>query len=210
MSEQNEPNDTPTELTLDDLAFITAYFEENMNGTRAYMKLHPKSSYDSSRSSASTVLANPSIRAEIKRRLDERAMSAEEAIYRLGEIGRADLFPFIRIDDDGFVYFNFADPDAKRYLFLIKKIKTKRERRVDGKGDDAEEWEGEWVEVELHDAHAAIRDILKMHGKLTEKHELTGKDGEPLIPKPETMKPSEIAERVAALLKIQSKDANGS
>lgn len=180
MSDQNEPNDTPIELTLDDLAFIAAYFEENMNGTRAYMKLHPKSSYDSSRSSASTILAKPNVRAEIKRRLDEKAMSAEEAIARLGEIARAEIKPFVRIDDDGFVYFNFADPEAREYIYLIKKIKTKRERRIDGRGDDAETWEGEWVEVELHDAHAAIRDILKLHGKFSEKVELTGKDGEPL------------------------------
>jgi hypothetical protein len=174
MAVENESNDTLIELSLDDLAFITAYFEENMNGTRAYMKLHPKSSYDSARSSASTILAKPNIRAEVKKRLDEKAMSAEEALYRLGEIGRADLFPFIQVDDDGFVYFNFSDPEAKRYLFLIKKIKTKRERRVDGKDEDAEAWEGEWVEVELHDAHAAIRDILKVHGKFIERTEHTG------------------------------------
>lgn len=40
---------------------------------------------------------------------------------------------------------------------------------------------------------------------------LSGKDGEPLIPPPETMKPSEIAERVAALLKLKEQnDTNGS
>ena len=144
-----------------------------MNGTRTYMKLHPNASYETAGVNASVTLKKTRIRAEIKRRLDERAMSAEEAIYRLGEIGRADLFPFIRIDDDGFVYFNFADSEAKRHLFLIKKIKSKRERRLEGKGDDAEAWEGEWVEVELHDAHAAIRDILKLHGKFIEKMDLT-------------------------------------
>jgi hypothetical protein len=173
MSDQNESSGTPIELTPDELAFIAAYFEENMNGTRAYMKLHSKASYESAKATASVVLTNLNIKAEIKRRLNERAMSAEEAIYRLGEIGRADLFPFIRIDDDGFVYFNFADPEAKRHLFLIKKIKSKRERRLEGKGEDAEAWEGEWVEVELHDAHAAIRDILKLHGKFVEKMDFT-------------------------------------
>jgi len=144
-----------------------------MIGTRAYMKLHPKAAYDTARVAASVAITKPNIKAEIKRRLDERAMSAEEAIYRLGEIGRADLFPFIRIDDDGFVYFNFADPEAKRHLFLIKKIKSKRERRLEGKGDDAEAWEGEWVEVELHDAHAALRDILKIHGRFIDRTDLT-------------------------------------
>lgn len=173
MSEQNESNDTPIELTPDEQAFVNAYFEKNMNGTRAYMKLHPKAAYDTARVNASVTLTKTNIRAEIKRRLNEQAMSAEEAIYRLGEIGRADLFPFVRIDDDGFVYFNFADPEAKRHLFLIKKIKSKRERRLEGKGDDAEAWEGEWVEVELHDAHKAIQDILKIHGKFIDKMDLT-------------------------------------
>jgi PBSX family phage terminase large subunit len=159
-------SDTPTKLTLDDLAFIGAYFENNMIGTRAYLSLHPDSSYDAARSSAPVILAKPSIRAEIKRRLEERAMSAEEAIVRVGEMARADLHPFIKIGDDGFVWFDFSDPRAKEYLYLIKKIKTKRERRIVGSGPMAEPWEGEWVEVELHDAQAALRDILKMHGKL--------------------------------------------
>jgi len=187
--EQSEPKGTPTDnpepdikLTPDETAFIAAYFEENMNATRAYMKQHPDAGYDTARAAASVTIAKYNIKAEIKRRLNERAMSAEEAIYRLGEIGRADLFPFIRIDDDGFVYFNFADPEAKRHLFLIKKIKSKRERRLEGKGDDAEAWEGEWVEVELHDAHAAIRDILKIHGKFTDRVDLTS-GGKPIEPK---------------------------
>jgi len=169
------------------LAFIAAYFEENMNATRAWMRLHPKVAYDSAKATASLFLTNINVKAEIKRRLTERAMSAEEALARLGDMARAELMPFIRIDNDGFTYFNFADPQAKSYMWLIKKMKTKRERRVDGKGDDAEAWEGEWVEVELHDAQAALRDILKMHGKLTEKV-----DGEFIIHvvREETKKPN--------------------
>jgi len=170
-----ENNDTPIVLTLDELAFVTAYFEENMNGTRAYMKLHPKASYDTARANGSETLARTNIRSEVRRILTERAMSAEEAIYRIGEMGRADLYPFIRIDNDGFVYFNFSDPNAKEYLFLVKKIKTKRERRLEG----VIAWEGEWVEVELHDSQAALRDILKMHGKLGEKLDITS-GGKPL------------------------------
>jgi hypothetical protein len=161
-----ELSDTPIALSLDELAFVNAYF-----GTRAYMSLHPKAQYDSARSSAPEILAKDSVKAEITRRLKEQAMSAEEALTRLGNMARAELHPFIKIDEDGFVWFNFADPEAKKHLYLIKKIKTKRERRIGDGSADA--WEGEWVEVELYDAQAALRDILKMHGKLVEKIDLS-------------------------------------
>jgi hypothetical protein len=64
----------------------------------------------------------------------------------------------------------------------VEQIETKRERRIVGYGEDAEEFEGEWVKVKLYSAHEAQRDILKMHGKLVKKMEVTGKDGESLIP----------------------------
>lgn len=171
---QDENNDTPIiELTFDELAFVNAYFEHNMNGTRAYMKLHPKVTYESAKATASLVLTNVNVKAEIKRRLNEGAMTVEEALYRVGVMARAELMPFVRVDDDGFTYFNFSDPEAKSFMWLIKKMKTKRERRLDGNGRNTEEWEGEWVEVELHDAQAALRDILKMHGKFVEKVDVT-------------------------------------
>lgn len=196
---ENEQSDTPIELSPDDLAFVAAYFECNMNATRAYMQLHPKATYESAKALASVTLTNVNLKAEIKRVLNEKAMSAEEAVARIGMIARSDHYPFIEIDEDGFVYFNFADPQAKAHLYLIKKIKTKRERRVDGKGDDAEMWEGEWVEVELHDAHVALRDILKMHGKLTDRVDLTT-NGEPI-----QMPVEQIAQRVSQLLETARK-----
>lgn len=178
--DENEPNDTHIEpLSDDQLAFMAAYFECNANGTRAWMKLHPKAEYASAKALASAYLTNVNLRAHIRKVWEARAMGAEEAIARMSAIAKADLHPFIRVDDDGFTYFNFADVDAMEYLFLIKKMKTKRERRIEGNGKNAEEWEGEWVEVELHDAYTALRDIVKMHGKLTEKIDLTS-DGQPI------------------------------
>jgi hypothetical protein len=176
---ENEPNDTPTkiELSLDDQAMLVAYFKNNMIGVRAWMATHPNSAYDSARASASEWLTKPNIKSEIKRILSERAMSAEEAIDRMGAIAKADLYPFIRTGDDGFVYFDLSDPQAMEHLFLIKEMETKRERRIEGKGKDAEVWEGEWVKVKLHDAYTALRDIAKMHGRLQERVDVTNSDG---------------------------------
>ena len=170
----NEPSDTPiTNLNHNDLAVLLEYFSNGMNGTRAWMATHPNSQYNSASASFSEWLRNPKIKSEITRLMNEKAMSMEEALARTSDIARASLMPFVKVDNDGFTYFNFADPEAKAYMHIIKKMKTKRERRVVGHGEQAEEWEGEWVEVELHDAQTAQRDLLKMYGKFTDRVDLT-------------------------------------
>lgn len=161
------------DLTPEENALVSAYFGNGMNQTRAYAEilsidLTDKKKYDSARVEASKRFAKPNIKAEITRVLRENAMGVEEALSLTADIARGTQYPFIRVAEDGFVYFDFSHPEAKAHLHLIKKIKTKRERRVEGSGPSAEEWEGEWVEVELYDAQAAQRDILKMHGKFND------------------------------------------
>jgi len=152
-----------------------------MNATEAYSILHPATSRDSCRSRASVLLTNANIQNEISDRLAKQAMGRDEVLARLSNMARASELPFIKITEDGFVYFDFNNPDAKDYIYLIKKIKTKRTRRIVGRGEDAEPWEDEWVEVELHDAQAALNTIAKYHGMLTDKVDLTS-DGKPLPP----------------------------
>jgi phage terminase small subunit len=170
-----KPGDTPTvlEFTANEWEMVNAYFDENMNQTRAYLKIHPGANYDSAKTEACKFFTKPHIRAEIERRLKANAMSAEEVLSRLGDMARATHKPYIKVDSDGFAYFNLADPEAQKNMHLIKKMKTKRERRLTGRGKEAEEWEGEWVEVELHDAQAALEKIGKFHGMFIDnvKHE---------------------------------------
>src|SRR5690242_10918467 len=110
-------------------AFIDEYIN-TMNASRAYMKVYKGVKYESARALASQLLANVNIRAEIDRRFDESSLTSSEIIYRLSDMAKASHYPFIEIDSDGFVWFNFADEEAKNHLHLIKKIKTKRERRI--------------------------------------------------------------------------------
>src|ERR671923_1825725 len=101
---QGANGDIPTEIELsaDEWSLVNAYFDENMNQTRAYLSLHPDTPYESARQLAYRVFTRVHVRAEIRRRLTENAMSADEAVYRLGEMARASHHPFIRVDDDGF------------------------------------------------------------------------------------------------------------
>jgi hypothetical protein len=172
---QDENGDTHTvEFTNLEWSLINAYFSEGMNQTRAYLSVHPSTKYDSAKVEASKFFTRPNIKAEVARRLKEKTMSVDEVLARLGDMARASHQPFIKVADDGFIYFDFSHPDAKSNLHLIKKIKTKRERRLEGKGEDAQEWEGEWVEVELHDASAALRDLGRYYAIFTDKQVIEG------------------------------------
>ena len=90
-----------------------------MNGTEAYRRLHPKTDYDSCRTQASRLLTNVVIKAAISARLDELAMPKSEVLARLSGMARASTFKFIRITDEGFCYFDFSDPEAEQYFYLI-------------------------------------------------------------------------------------------
>ena len=109
--------------------------------------------------------------------MKENAMSADEDLHRLSDMGRASLMPFVKITDGGTVYFDFSQPDAKKYLHLIKKIKTKRTRRV----EDGEKWEDEFVEVELYDSQSALALIAKYHNLIVDRTDITSK-GEKITP----------------------------
>lgn len=118
------------------------------------------------------------IRERIAELMKEKVMDRDEVLARLADQARGSHYPFIRVDDDGFVYFDFSDPEALQHLHLIKKIKTKRQRLVRGRGEDQEEWEGEWVEVELHDSQKALELIGKHHSLFIDRD----KEGNPIQP----------------------------
>lgn len=197
MTEETEVLDP---LTTKDIATLAEYFK-SWNGTQAWMSTHPKSGYNAARSSASEWLTKPNVIAAIKDRLETMHMSADEALKLQADIARADVGAIMETTTFGY---NFDMKKAKETGFtkLIKKVKQKTVT-IMGKGADADDTEIHTLEIELYDSQAAIRDVLKVHGKFTEKVDVTS-GGEKL--KPEDMKPSEIAERVAALLK--GKDAN--
>jgi len=166
-------------LSPEEERFVNYLFDENMNRTRAYMRIFPNSSYDAAKSSASRMLSKANVKAEVARRLEEEAMSAEEALARLARIARGSMLPFLKKGPDGFVYMNLNDPEAEQYMFLVKEMEAKRQRRIIGSGDATEEWEDEWVKVKLYSSYEANIDILKLHGKFTKKVDLTT-GGQPL------------------------------
>jgi len=179
MTDSSETPSTPKKLTHKQKAFVEAYFSNQMNATEAYLLMHPGVTREVAATLGWRMLRKVEILAEIDRRLSEQVMSANEVLKRLSDMGKANLLPFIRITSEGFTYFDFSHPDAKNYFHLIKKIKTKRTRRLEGKGENAEVWEDEWVEVELHDAQSALEKIGKYHHLFKDEVDLTS-GGQPV------------------------------
>ena len=189
----NPDDDGKTQIEIEfnasEWSLVNAYFEENLNQTRAYLKVHPipeglsdeesRKKYDVARTSASKEFAKPNIKSEIRYRLQEATMSPLEILKRYTDIARGSMKSFVRIADDGFVYFDLSQPEAQANMHLIKKMETKRERKIEGTGENAEEWEGEWVKVELHDAPSALLQLGRHYSLFTDKTDLTS-GGKPL------------------------------
>lgn len=158
----------PDKITARQRKFIDEYIK-CLNGAEAARRAGY--SPETARSIASENLTKPNIRAEIERIMKEKAMSRDEVIARWTEQARGNIASFLEIQDDGFAHFDFSTDEAKDALHLIKKVKTKRTRRVQGRGDAAEEWEDEFVEVELIDPQRALDALSKYHNLYAEKDE---------------------------------------
>jgi phage terminase small subunit len=132
------------------------------------------------------MLVKVSIRDAVAARVGEAAMTANEVLARLTEIGRGKVTDFV--DDDG--KFDLEKARKAKKDGLLKKLKVKRtskrvDRFEDGDGEQAETFETslvyEEVEFEMYSAHEALRDLGKYHKLFTEKVEHSNPDGTPLM-----------------------------
>jgi phage terminase small subunit len=121
------------------------------------------------RSVASEALANPNIRAYIQARLVELKMFSDEVLLLLADQARADMTLFTQVTPSGYIYLDFSTPEAIANRRWIKKLKTKRTRRIEGRGQSAEQWEDETMEVELVDAQAALKMLGSHHRLFTDE-----------------------------------------
>jgi phage terminase small subunit len=108
------------------------------------------------------LLVNVSIQAAIQARVDEIAMSANEALLRLTEQARGDISDFIVISKEGQARIDLKKARAARKLHLVKKISETKHG----------------LKIELYDAQAAIQLIGRHRGMFVDKTALTDPTGE--------------------------------
>ena len=103
-------------------------------------------------------LNKPEIKEEIHKRVSELTMTADEALVRMTQIARGDLSGYIY--DDGDISIQELKENGDGHL--LKKYKRTRNTTRRKNGD---EFESETIDFEFYAADAALRDILKIHGK---------------------------------------------
>lgn len=138
-------------------AFVDAYLANGFNATQAAKEAgySERTAY----SSGQRLLKNVEIADEIKRRMEEQAMSADEVIQAIGDIGRATIDDLMDVDNSGRPVFNFKRAQEQGKLHLIKEIIP----TANG------------IRVVLHDRMKALELMGKHHGLFADKAELDGK-----------------------------------
>jgi len=108
-------------------------------------------------------LVNVSIQEAIKKRIATKAMSADEVILRLAEQARADLGDFLLPVSQGKAIIDLEKADGNTHL--VKRYTHTKQG----------------VTIELYSAQRALELLGKAHRLFTEKHEVSGPDGGPIM-----------------------------
>ena len=144
--------------------FVNEYLK-CLNATQAYQRVYD-CGYETANVNGYRLLVNTSVSEEVKKRLAEYTMSANEVLARLAEHARGDMDDFL--DDDGNL--DLKKVRAARKTRLIKKYKTRTTTRIIGE-DETVTVE---TEFDLYDAQAALVHLGKHHKLFTDKVELSG------------------------------------
>lgn len=140
-------------------------------------------------------LTKPHIKEAVEARMEELSMSAAEAQMLLSQQARASIDPFITEDEAGHVRVDMTSEEARKHRRLVKKLKVRRVEEVDAEGNRKVKTR---VDVELHDAQAALGKIARIRGLYNEKRGQTTRVGILVVPPPR--EPGELTARQREIL----------
>ena len=139
-------------LTKRQKLFVEAYLR-TFNGTQS--AIEAGYSERSARSTASENLTKPNIATEIKRRITEKAMSADEVLLRLADQARLDVGPYV-MTDDGELSIDWDELKAAGLTHLVKAITPTRYG----------------TKIEFHDPQAALVQLGRALGIFKDRLEI--------------------------------------
>lgn len=157
-------------------AFVSELFLCGMKQAEAYQRVYPDASYDTARANSSRLLTNANIQAEIRRRLDEKKLSADEVLARLGDMARGDIADFIGIETPS----DLLNEEYRGKTHVIKKVKR---HVTTTRNKDGGEVVNEYTELEMYSALDALDKVARSYGLFVDRQEITGADDGPVVVK---------------------------
>ena len=153
-------------------AFIAEYLKD-FNATRAAIAVgySPKAA----RAVSSRLLTYANIQAEIKARIAEKQMSADEALQKIADIARGDMGDFLDIGSMAFQV-DLDKAQEKGLTHLIKKVRMRTTTTLAATGVETETSD---IEIELYDKLSALVSIGKHHALFTDRTDITS-GGKPI------------------------------
>jgi phage terminase small subunit len=144
----------------------------------------------SAHSQGARLLKTAEIAAIVEKAMADREqrtqIKADDVLRELGVIGFADMRHYIRFLDDGDIASNWDQmpPEATRAIAEITQ-EVVYQKNADGDPEPVRK-----TKFKLHQKTAALNLIAQHLGMLVQKHEHTGKDGQPLPPAVQFYMPS--------------------
>lgn len=168
--------------------------------TEAYKKAYPSASHASAKTSSARLFADDNFSAHLQARLDEVHMGSDEALALLSEIGHADIGVFYKVVETWMfnplptyevlgereVIDEESVPPRKRTSYLVRNVVLDMDKVIDPRYShliqEFSDSRRTGLKIKIYDKHAAIRDVLKVHGQFKEQVDITS-GGKPLEPK---------------------------
>jgi phage terminase small subunit len=194
--EMTKPNWKP--LTRKQLVFVAEYLKcWNASEAARLAGYSAKTAY----AIGSRLLRNVEVKAAIDAAVEQIQMSANEALIRNTQVGRGDLGDFFQVVDEWTFYplptseiLEYKEVDenegkedeepkirtsyrVRRVILDVDKLVDPRFSHLVKKFTDSPK---NGLGIELYDAQKARRTVLEKEGKLKQRVEVSGKDGEPL------------------------------
>lgn len=165
------------------VAFVNEYLVD-YNATRAAERAGYQGNENTLAVTGHDLLRNPKISELVEKRLQEKALKADEVLMRLGDQARGNMGDFIRFNDNGDPALDLQGASVLGKLHLIKKLKTKtrswNEPTINLANGEIEyrEMTETIIECELYDNQKALELIGKHYRLFVDGP--TGEENDPL------------------------------
>jgi len=104
-------------------------------------------------------------------------ITADRVLEEFGKLGFANMLDYVALQDDGTAIIDLSAIDRDKAAAIHEMV---IDEFTDGAGEDGRPVKR--IRFKLHDKHAALVSIGRHLNMFTDKTEITGKDGAPIVP----------------------------